>query len=133
MVGKHYLGAVGNVNLGLRNTCLFQRLQLCQEFSDIHGNAISQNAGYIGVKHSAGQKMQRKTSIRIDDGMSRIGSSLKTNYDVRRFRQIVCNLPLSFISPVCTDNCLNHTCSPFLHLNCIMQCDCTLKQLISKI
>ena len=58
--------------------------------------------------------MKSESSVLVYDRMSRIGSSLEADNDVRFVRQKVSDLTLSFVSPVSADNCLNHSKSSLI-------------------
>ena len=53
--------------------------------------------------------MKRKLAVLIDNCVTGIGSALKTNDYVRLLCKCIGNLSLTFISPVRSDYCCNHS------------------------
>ena len=52
--------------------------------------------------------MQCELAVIVDDGMARIGSSLKSYNDVRLLGEHIGNLSLALIAPVSAYYCFNH-------------------------
>ena len=108
MVAHHDLRSVRDQDLRLGHSSGDQFLDLLHHQRDIKGNTIAQNIDTLRMAYSAGQCMQSELTIFIDDGMACISAALITDYDICAVRKRIYDLAFSFISPVCTDNCLYH-------------------------
>ncbi len=60
--------------------------------------------------------MQGELAVIVYNGMSRIGSSLKTDDDIRILRHHIRDLTFSLIAPVCTYDCFYHLTVPPDHI-----------------
>ena len=58
--------------------------------------------------------MQCKFTIVVNNGMSRICSTLEPNNDIRLLAKHICDLAFAFVSPVCSYYCSYHNIM-FLH------------------
>ena len=57
------------------------------------------------VEYAGRQGMECELSILVDNGVSRIASALKADYNIRLLCQAVRNLSFAFIAPVCSYDC----------------------------
>ena len=62
----------------------------------------------MAIKDAGRKRVQRELTIIIHDRVTRVRSALKTDDDIRLRGEHICDLALSLIAPVCTNNCLNH-------------------------
>jgi len=109
MVRHENLGPVRNQNPGLWHAPLHQRLNFLNQIRYIESHTIADDAGGMLVKHAGWKKVKGKLAVIIDNGMACITSALETDDNVRLLGKHIRNLTLSFVTPVSTYNCSNHT------------------------
>ena len=107
MVWHQHLRAVGDQQVGVKSRRLDVG-KLLHEFVDVKRHTVADDAGDIVIAHTAGHQMERKASVLIDDGMSRIGAALKTDDNVRLAGKHIRDLSFSLVAPVGADNCTHH-------------------------
>ena len=109
MIRHYYLRSVRNKQLRRGNSLLYHLIQLVKKHGYIQRYAVSYNIGSALRENARRQCMKRKFTIIIDNGMTCITSALETDDNVRLFCKHICDLAFSFVSPVSTYNCSNHT------------------------
>ena len=108
MIRHQHLCAFGNQNLRRRQALFFNGSQLFEEKFDIQRNARAKHVDHIRRTHTAGQKMERKAAIIVDDGMTGVRTALKANHNIGFRRKHIGNLTLALVAPVRTDNRAYH-------------------------
>ena len=107
---RHYdLCSVRLQNLRSGNSSVHDGLNLLEQQRNIQCNTISDNAGSMSVEHPGRKRMQCELTIIVHDGMSRIGSALETNNNIRLLRHHIRNLPFSLVTPIGSDNRFYHS------------------------
>ena len=112
MVGHQQLGPVGDNQPRRGHPLGLHLLQLGGQLSDVQRHAVADHVGHMGVKYPRGQRMQGKTPKIIDDGVPRVGPSLKADDHVGLLRQQVGDLALPLIAPVGAYNRFYHSPLP---------------------
>ena len=82
--------------------------KLLEEKLDIQRNARAKHVDHARRTHAAGQQMERKTAIIIDDGMTGIRAALETNHNVRLGGQHIGDLALALVAPIRANNRTDH-------------------------
>ncbi len=109
MIGHHHLRPIRHQNLRSRNAALHNALNLPEQHRNIERHAIADDACGVIIKYAGGKCVQGKFSIIVHNGVACICPSLKADNNIRLLSQHIGNLALSFISPVCSNNCFNHS------------------------
>ena len=110
MIRHEHLRALGNQNLRRREPLLLDGGQLLEEKLDIQRNARAKHVDHAGRAHAAGQKMEGKAAIIIDDGMTGVPTALKTNHNVGLGGQHIGDLALALVAPVGAYDRFYHNC-----------------------
>ena len=108
MIRHEHLRALGDQDLRRREPLLLDGGQFLEEKLDIQRNARAKHVDHAGRAHAAGQKMEGKAAIIIDDGMTGVRTALKTNHNIGFRREHIGNLTLALVAPVRTDNRAYH-------------------------
>ena len=89
-------------------TQLFNGSQYLEDKLDIQRNARAKHVDHVRRAYTAGQEMERKAAIVIDNGMTGVRTALKTNHNIGFRREHIGNLTLALVAPVRTDNRAYH-------------------------
>ena len=116
MVRHQKLHPVGDEQLRVQ-TRLAQVVQFPAEFVDVQCHAVADDAGDVIIADAAGHQMQRKASVFVDNGVSRICAALESDDNIRLLCKHIGDLSLAFIAPVGADNCSNHMLCASLKIN----------------
>ena len=108
MIRHEHLRALGNQNLRRGQPLLLNGGQLLEEKLDIQRNARAKHVDHARRTHAAGQKMERKAAIIIDDGMTGVRTALKTNHNVGLGGQHIGDLALALVAPIRANNRTDH-------------------------
>ena len=87
----------------------------------IQRHTVSDDAGGMIVKHTARQRMQCKFAVIVFDRVPCVGSTLKTDDDVCILCKHVRDFSFSFIAPVCSNYCFNHSGTSYVLQICTPQ------------
>jgi hypothetical protein len=91
-----------------------QTIQLGQEDGRINHNAITNKALFGGMKNPRRDKVKNKSLASYDDGMAGIITPLEAHNNICIFGKEIDDLPLAFVSPLCTDNnYISHANPPY--------------------
>ena len=107
MIGHNHLGAVGDQQPGLYAT-VGQGVHLTEKFSDFQSHAVADDIGDVVIKNTGGKLVQGKPAESVDDGMSGVTASLKTDNNVRLGCQNVGDFTLAFVAPIGAYDCSYH-------------------------
>ena len=109
MVGHQQLNPVRYHQLGCRNACIGDGLDLCHELGNVQRYAVADDIHGAGVAGTGRDQVQGKLSVIVDDGVASIGAALKANDNIRGLREQVCDLAFPLVTPVGTHNCFHHS------------------------
>ena len=108
MVGHHDLAAVRDHQLRRRNAFFHYILDLFEQDRYIERHAVSDDVHDIGVKDAGRKRVQCEFTVRIDNGVARIGSALKADDYICGVGEGIGDLALSLVAPVGTYYSFNH-------------------------
>ena len=108
MIRHHDLRALGDENLRLRHALGDHLIQLAQERLDVQRHARADDVDHIRAAHAAGQQMQRKATVIVDDRVSRVRAALETDDNVGLGGEHIGDLALALVAPVCADDSAYH-------------------------
>jgi hypothetical protein len=105
--------AVGDENAlaGILQPLLFQRGQLLEEAGDVHDSSSTDEVNAGRRDQSRGKNMEVVSDVVMDDGVARIVAASSTTAERSLLRKHICDLPLSFITPLATQNDRDTHCS----------------------
>ena len=116
MIRHNYLRPVRNKDFRHRDAALNYAVDFLQKFFNVKSHAITDDIYGVIVKHARRQCMQCKTSVIIDDCMSRICSALKANNDVGLCCKHIRDFAFSLVAPVGADYSLYHVYKHLLNI-----------------
>jgi hypothetical protein len=83
---------------------LLDRIDLLEEGNRIDDHPVSDHTGRVGVENSGWHQVEHNGLVIPRNGMTGIGPALIAGNDIGFSTEEICDLPLSFVTPLGSDN-----------------------------
>ncbi len=119
VMGQHQVGEAGDEEpLGEVNPPAHQLIELTKQLVNVNHAAVADYAVGLLADSPRRNQVQHVFFIIDDDGVSGVGSTVKTNHHIGGFAQAVNNLALTFVAPLGTnDDHTGHDTTPYAGVN----------------
>ncbi|MPM73460.1 hypothetical protein SDC9_120440 [bioreactor metagenome] len=109
MIWHQYLNSIGNHDFWFFNSAFLNIVQFLYKVWNIKCYTRSYYVYCVFIKYTGWHLMERKFTIIVYYCVARIASTLKSNNNISLSSKHICNFTFSFIAPIGTNNCFDHS------------------------